>query len=155
MIEISDDRINSDIGRALVAALLDDLADRYGGHDVFHPTPEELAPPTGAFLVAHLDGVPVGCGGLRAHAEGVAEVKRMYVAPAGRRRGVARAVLRGLEARAAELGYARVRLETGTRQPEAMALYASSGYVAITPYGHYRDSAVSRCFEKDLHGTGS
>ncbi len=150
MIEVSDDRIDSDTGGALVRALLDDLAERYGGHDVFHPDPDELAAPSGAFLVARLDGVPVGCGGIRAHTEAVAEVKRMYVTPAGRRRGVARALLRSLEDRAAALGYARVRLETGTAQPEAMALYASSGYVPITPYGHYRDSAVSRCFEKHL-----
>jgi GNAT superfamily N-acetyltransferase len=136
---------------ALVDALLDDLAGRYGGRDAFHPDPASLAPPDGVFVVARLDGVPAGCGGFRRFADGVAEIKRMYVAPEARRRGVGQAVLADLEARARALGYGSIRLETGTNQPEAMALYEAAGYRAMVPYGHYRESPMSRCFEKDLH----
>ncbi len=81
---------------------------------------------------------------------GIAEIKRMYVAPQARRRGVARALLGALEADAHRLGYRGLILETGTRQPEAMALYESSGW-SITPrYGAYRAFASSRCYAKDL-----
>jgi GNAT superfamily N-acetyltransferase len=74
----------------------------------------------------------------------------MYVDPRFRGRGVARQVLGRLEARAERLGYGRLVLETGVRQPEAMALYASAGYEPIEPYGFYRTSPLSRCFAKTL-----
>jgi GNAT superfamily N-acetyltransferase len=76
----------------------------------------------------------------------------MYTAPEARRRGVSRAVLERLELIAAELGYRRLRLETGTAQPEAVALYESHGWERITPYGRYKDSPSSVCFAKDLAG---
>jgi GNAT superfamily N-acetyltransferase len=144
------DRIDSEVGRALVTALLRDLRERYGAEDPDEPAPADLAPPGGVFLVAWVDGEPVGCGGLRAHEGDVGEVKRMYVTPAARRAGVARTVLSELESRARELGYSRLRLETGIRQPEAIALYESFGYAPIEPYGLYRDEPMSRCFEKWL-----
>jgi GNAT superfamily N-acetyltransferase len=144
------DRIDSDVGRALVAALLRDLADRYGAEDPDEPSPADLAPPHGVFLVAWMEGEPVGCGGIRAHDGNIGEIKRMYVEPAARRAGVARAVLSELESRARGLGYSRLRLETGIRQPEAIALYESFGYAPIEPYGLYRDEPMSRCFEKRL-----
>jgi GNAT superfamily N-acetyltransferase len=150
VLELVARRIDDPDAAALVDALLGDLAGRYGGRDAFHPDPESLAPPGGGFVVARLDGAPVGCGGFRRFADGVAEIKRMYVVPEARRRGVARAVLADLEARARALGYTSIRLETGTNQPEAMALYEHAGYRAMVPYGHYRESPMSRCFEKDL-----
>ena len=150
VLELVARRIDDPDAAGLVVALLDDLAERYGGRDAFHPDPASLAPPDGEFVVARLDGVPVGCGGFRRFDDGVAEIKRMYVVPAARRRGVAAAVLADLEARAGALGYRSIRLETGTNQPEAMALYQRAGYRAMVPYGHYRESPMSRCFEKDL-----
>jgi GNAT superfamily N-acetyltransferase len=150
VVELVAGLIDDPDAAALVGALLDDLAERYGGRDAFHPDPRSLAPPDGVFVVARIDGVPVGCGGFRRFDDEVAEVKRMYVAPEARRRGVATALLADLEARARTLGYRSIRLETGANQPEAMALYQRAGYQAMLPYGHYRDSPMSRCFEKDL-----
>jgi GNAT superfamily N-acetyltransferase len=149
-IRLETDRIDSEVGAALVTALLQDLRDRYGAEDPDEPAPTDLAPPGGVFLVAWVDGQPVGCGGIRAHDADIGEIKRMYVTPPARRTGVARAVLGALESRARTLGYARLRLETGVKQPEAIALYESAGYEAIEPYGVYRSSPLSRCFEKHL-----
>ena len=79
-----------------------------------------------------------------------AEVKRMYVAAAGRRRGLARAMLAHLEDTARLAGAEVMVLETGIRQPEAIALYESSGYVPVPGFGFYRDSPISRCFARSL-----
>ena len=79
-----------------------------------------------------------------------AEVKRMYVAPRARHRGLARQLLGHLERTAREAGAEVMVLETGERQPEAIALYESSGYVPIPGYGYYRDSPVNRCFARPL-----
>lgn len=96
--------------------------------------PDELVAPFGACVVGYLDGEPVAVGAVKRLDEGVAEIKRMYVAPAGRSRGVARALLLALEGAARELGYARVRLDTGVSQPHAKALYLSTGYREIPDY---------------------
>ena len=145
-----DDRIDSPIGRELIAELLVELAARYGDPDPDEPSPIDLSPPRGAFLVAWTDGAALGCGGVRAHHGDVGEIKRMYTRPTARRRGIARLLLAEIEDRARTLGYARLVLETGTKQPEAMALYESFGYTSITPYGQYADYPESRCYAKDL-----
>lgn len=111
---------------------------------------EHLAPPNGIFLVAWLADVAVACGGVRRYDETTGEVKRMYVIPGARRQGLSRVVLTELEARAQAIGYTRLVLETGTRQPEAMALYESAGYESITPYGPRSDASYSRCYAKSL-----
>jgi GNAT superfamily N-acetyltransferase len=144
------DRIDSPVGTALVTQLNDDLRDRYGAEDTDQPWPKDLAPPGGIFLVAWWGKDPVGCGGVRLHEPGIGEIKRMYVDPRARRQGVARAVLTAVEEHALELGYTRLILETGIMQPEAIALYESHGYEAIPPYGHYKDSPLSRCYAKQL-----
>jgi GNAT superfamily N-acetyltransferase len=144
------DRLDSEAGGALVDALLDDLRARYGAEDPDRPGPADFGPPSGVFLVAWVGDEPVGCGGVRAHRGDVGELKRMYVKPGARRKGVARAVLVELEARARDLGYLRLRLETGVRQPEAIALYRAAGYEPIEPYGLYRDEPLSRCLEKRI-----
>jgi GNAT superfamily N-acetyltransferase len=99
------------------------------------------------------DGVPLGCGALRHLGGGVAEVKRMYVAPASRGRGVGKLVLAGLELAARERGWTTLRLETGPRQPEAVGLYLSAGYRSITAFGDYvgaADADDSLFFERTL-----
>lgn len=124
-------------GDALLAAMVDHLEATYAGRDR-RPgpgaTPEEMAAPGGAFVVGWLDGEPVACGGVRRLEDGAAEIKRMYVAPAARSRGVARALLAALEDAARALGYARVRLDTGPLQPHARTLYDSAGYTEIADY---------------------
>jgi GNAT superfamily N-acetyltransferase len=95
---------------------------------------DELRSPDGAYLVGYDDAEAVAGGGLRRLDEGVAEIKRMYVRPAARSRGVARELLGALERTARELGYERVRLDTGPKQVHGLALYRSAGYVDVPPY---------------------
>jgi GNAT superfamily N-acetyltransferase len=149
-VQLVQDRIDSPVGAALVTQLNDDLRDRYGAEDTDQPWPTDLAPPGGIFLVAWLDDEPVGCGGVRRHEPGIGEIKRMYVRPEARRKGIARALLKGVEEHARAFGYTRLILETGTQQPEAIALYESHGYEPIDPYGHYKSSPLSRCFAREL-----
>ncbi|MPZ85853.1 MAG: GNAT family N-acetyltransferase [Actinophytocola sp.] len=122
---------------ALIAEVQREYVARYGEEDYTPIDPAEFAPPNGLFLVAYLDGVPVACGGWRVHGDAEAELKRMYVSPLARGKGLARAVLAELERTAFAAGNRRMVLETGTRQPEALALYASSGYVAVPRFGFY------------------
>jgi GNAT superfamily N-acetyltransferase len=96
--------------------------------------PAELRPPAGAFYVGCEDDVAVAGGGLRRLGDGVAEIKRMYVRPNARGRGLAAALLRTLEEAARDLGYTRTRLDTGPKQVHAQRLYRSAGYVEIEPY---------------------
>ena len=106
---------------------------------------EPGTPPSAAdislVLVARDDeGRALGCGALRVLEDGVAEVKRMYVVQTARGRGVARAVLTGLEDAARDRGWTTLRLETGPRQPEAVALYTGAGYRPIAAFGSYVDA---------------
>jgi len=139
----------------LVAQVQAEYVLRYGGHDQTPVEPAEFSPPQGLFLVGWLDGAAVACGGWRVHEEPVAgrsavEIKRMYVAVAARRRGLARAVLAELERTAAVAGHGYAVLNTGTAQPEAIALYQTSGYRDIAAFGIYRDSPAARFFGKAL-----
>ena len=136
--------------RALEAELQQEYVERYGGADESPVDPAEFAPPGGVFVVGFADGEPVASGGFRRHSEQVAEIKRMYVVEDRRGVGYARRLLAELEARAAAVGYRRIVLETGLRQPEAIALYESSGYQPIEGFGFYADQALSRSFAKDL-----
>jgi GNAT superfamily N-acetyltransferase len=96
--------------------------------------PAELRPPDGAYLVGYEGAEALAGGGLRRLGDGVAEIKRMYVRPPARSRGVARALLQALEDAAASLGYAATRLDTGPKQVHAHRLYRSAGYVEVAPY---------------------
>ena len=96
--------------------------------------PSDFAAPGGAFIVVYLAGRPVAGGGVKRDADGVAEIKRMYVAPEARGRGLGRRLLEALEETARELGYARVRLDTGDRMPHAQAMFEAAGYHRIEDY---------------------
>lgn len=137
----------------LVTDLLTDLGARYNSSGDDTPVDaREFDSPNGAFLVAFLDGAPVGCAGWRSHGTDgeEAELKRMYTAPAGRRRGVARAVLRAVEDSAREQGRKRLILECGVKQPEAIAFYTANGYERIPDFGYYKGYPDVRSFGRTL-----
>lgn len=130
---------------ALVAAMVAEMRELYwdvrGGLDLNSPDmpkagPAELGPPGGTFLVGYLDGDAVCGGGLKRLPDGACEIKRMYVVPAARGRGLARELLHALEDAARGLGYAVVRLDTGPRQSHARKMYESDGYVEIANFNH-------------------
>lgn len=135
----------------LIAALDEELSVAYPPAQRFGRLPvEEIATGRGRFLVAWVDGVPVGCGAVGMRDEGVAELKRMYVVPTARGRGVSKAVLAALEAEAVALGAHRLVLETGDRQQAALGLYAGAGYARIPCFGAYAASPTSVCMAKTL-----
>jgi putative acetyltransferase len=101
-------------------------------------------------VIALESGRPVGCGAIKEYKSGVMEVKRMYVSPSGRKKGVATIILGELEKWALELSCERCILETGKRQPEAIGLYKKSGYKVIPNYDQYAGVENSVCFEKWL-----
>jgi putative acetyltransferase len=120
---------------------------RYPGLSEDEPT---AAPDFSIALVAYLGDAAVGCGAMRELEPGVGEVKRMFVVPEARGMGAARRVLGKLEAQAFALGFSALRLGTGLRQPEALALYESSGYRRIPLFGEYEGADVCVCYEKTL-----
>lgn len=140
----------------LVAQVQRFYESRYGTPDSAPIEVEELRPPTGELYVGYLGEEPVATGAWRRTAAGfedvepVVEIKRMFVTPAVQRRGLSRLVLAHLEDTAVRAGARAAVLETGARQPEAIALYVSCGYQPIPGYGWYRDSPLSRCFGKRL-----
>ena len=122
----------------LLEGLTEEYEARYGATDEMSSVDEsDWEPPDGAFLVLIEDGVVVAGGALRRLSADTCEVKRMWTAPAHRRRGYASAVLGSLEDAARDRGYSYLRLETGSAQPEARALYERRGYRQIPTYGIY------------------
>lgn len=101
-------------------------------------------------LLAYENETAVGCGAIKAYDTDTMEIKRMYVAPGFRGKGIASKVLVELEKWTAELGYEKCILETGTRQQSAIRLYEKSGYQRIPNYGQYAQASNSYCFEKML-----
>ena len=135
--------------QGLVAQVQAEYVVRYGGPDDAPLDADEMAPPAGLFLLGRLGGRPVAMGGWRTLHEGpvqgtrAAEVKRMYVTPDVRGLGYAKRMLAELERAAREAGHDWMVLETGLVQPEAIALYRSSGYVDVPPFGYYAASEES------------
>jgi len=145
---IAPARLDDPAALELIELVQGEYVVRYGGRDDAPIDVDEFLPPKGLFLVAWVDGVPAGCGGWRDLGDGRAEIKRMFTAAAYRNRGVARAVLAALERTAAQAGVEEIVLETGTVQPEAIALYESSGYRPTEGFGYYAGRPLSRSFVK-------
>jgi putative acetyltransferase len=122
---------------------------RYGTPDS-EPGPAPTSDDIAVFYVAYSDGVAVGCAGLRERDASEAEVKRMFVLPAHRGAGVSTALLAQLEQFGRERGYARLVLETGTEQPDAVRFYEREGFTRIPNFGYYVGSAHSLCYAKPL-----
>jgi putative acetyltransferase len=151
--EIRRERFDSETVRALADALEEELLSTYDGEpgsgglpaaSIFEPTKG------GAFLVGRVDGEAVACGGVARYDDATAEIRRMYVVPSARGRGLSRRVLAALEDEARALGYSFVRLETGNLQAAAIGLYVSAGFEPIPRYGPFANDPKSVCFEKRL-----
>jgi GNAT superfamily N-acetyltransferase len=149
-VDIRCEDLLSSVAQRLILALNTELESRYpeDGANFFRLDHDEVSEGRGAFLVAYVAGSPVGCGAVRRIDPGVVEVKRMYVEPTSRGRGVGRQILDALEAHARRLGASRLVLETGPRQPEAIALYRRAGFVEIPLFGQYMGSRFSVCMAK-------
>lgn len=135
--------------QTLVRLLDQDLAERDGAEHGFYAQFNKIDLIRHA-VVAYQADQPVGCGAFKEFELGTIEIKRMYVRPAHRQQGVARAVLRELEQWATKLHYTTAVLETGKRQPEAIALYERSGYAFTPNYGQYVGIDNSVCLRKPL-----
>lgn len=141
----------------LVEEVQQEYVARYGNRDETPIPPGYFEEPHGGFFVGYDGSEPLATGAWRRRTDvlalgssATAEIKRMYVAPAGRRRGLARAMLAHLELTAAGAGAEVMVLETGAEQPEAIALYGSAGYEPIPGFGFYKDSPLNRCFARRL-----
>ena len=128
-----------------------ELAQRYGIGQVQYDGYNRIV--NAEAIIAMDDKLAAGCGCIRSFAGETAEIKRMYVKPEYRGRGIAKELLKRLENRAMELGYKTAILETGCKQPEAIRLYEKSGYEHIPNYGPYTDMLDSVCFKKRLQTT--
>jgi GNAT superfamily N-acetyltransferase len=161
MLHVDPASPDSTIAAELIRRLSRELAERYpeetdGGMGDF--TPAQVTVPRSIFLVAWFGSDAVGCGGLRPFSgapEACAEIKRMFVEPSARGKGIGREILRELEAHARGFGYTRLCLETGVRQPEAVALYESEGFTAIPRYPPFEKNPHSLCFEKAIPPTAT
>jgi putative acetyltransferase len=151
-ITIAPEPFDSADARRLIDALDAHLSSRYTPEQRFGPNlkPAQLAPGLGTFVVAREDGRAVGCGAVRLLDPSTVEVKRMYVDPEMRGRGVAKEILAHLEDAGRELGAARAVLETGVYQDEAIGLYRRAGYREVDCWGEYTTSPTSVCYEKTI-----
>jgi putative acetyltransferase len=141
----------------LISQLNLDLYSRYPepGALIFGLETADIVDGVGGLLMAELDGDPVGCGAFRVMDEfpGSAEIKRLYVTLAGRGKKLGPALLAELERRAAAIGVRRFALETGPRQPEALRIFETAGYVVCEPWGQFIGKDFSVCMEKLItHG---
>lgn len=150
--------LSADVSRALIESLNAELSGVYSepGATHFRLDPGEVSGGRGAFLVVYLEGTAVGCGALRLLNAGTAELKRMYVSPPARGKGLGRRLVAALEAEARALGVRQLVLETGVRQAAALALYRATGFRPIPLYGEYCLSPeTSVCLGKELDAQGS
>src|SRR5688572_11956275 len=152
-VEIRRSTLASPDAARLIAALNAELKATFPepGATHFSLTGAEVGTGAGAFVVAYLDEVAVGCGAVRRLDEATAELKRMYVDSSVRGRGIGRALVEALEREARVLGITRIVLETGTRLAPAIRLYEAMGYKRIPLFGEYLSSPeTSLCFGKPL-----
>ncbi len=142
---------NSDF-RELVVLLDEDLQIRDGDEHSFYAQFNKVDK-IRYVVVAYEDGEAVGCGAIKEYAEGIMEIKRMFVRAERRGHGIAKSILSELETWAGELNFSECILETGLKQPEAIGLYQKSGYETIPNYGQYSGVENSVCMKKSLAQT--
>jgi putative acetyltransferase len=152
-IQIKQHPVESDVAITLIDELNEAIWERY---PEIRPTDSaqykqrNVLPSGTPFFVAYIDGRPAGCGAYRPMDATTVEIKRMYVKSSARRQGAGRAILKHLEEAARAAGFITARLETGTSQPEAIALYEQEGYSRIPCWPPYDQLPVSICMEKPL-----
>ena len=146
-----EDPSSPDVSR-LLSAFVDEVKKRYDSPpaDVGTFDPHLVAAPKSAFLVARQDGEAVGCGALVPIDEYNAEVKRMFVAREKRGLGIATMILEELERLAREFDYDAMRLETGDKQPESIALYGKAGFYRIPNFPPFENDRSAVCYEKKI-----
>ncbi|GIW34648.1 GNAT family N-acetyltransferase [Meiothermus sp.] len=149
-VHIQPEQPDSAVARALIAELDAILNAHYPPKSRHGYSVEKLIQQGVAFFVVYLDKQPVGCGGVQIVGSEYAELKRMYVRPAFRGRGVGKQLLAHLETYASERGIRLLRLETGVHQKEAIGLYQGFGFQRIPPFGPYFEDPLSICMEKKL-----
>lgn len=152
-VEIRRESIASATAARLIGALNAELLERYpedGTQNHFRLDHDEVAEGRGAFLIVYMHGAPVGCGAVRCLDADTAEIKRMYIEPDSRGRNLGQSLLAALEAEAKRLGVTRLVLETGPRQPEAIAVYRHAGFVPIAAFGEYQEHQLSTFLSKVL-----
>lgn len=140
--------------RNLIALLDENLSENYGEaqnyYSQFNKTDQIKH-----VIIAYIDGVAVGCGSIKEYDKETMELKRMFVHPDFRKRGIASQILNQLEYWAKDLGYEKTILETGDKQKEAVILYQQRGYQLIPNYGQYENMESSICMEKKLKDLSS
>ncbi len=149
-LSFSIERPNSTSAVSLIRELDEALLELYPGQWIHTLHPEDVTNPGLIFVVAYLEKESIACGALRPLGSETAEVKRMFVRAAHRGRGYSRRMLEFLESKALASGYHTLRLETGTKQKEAVGLYESAGYHTIPSFGEYVGNPYSLCYEKEL-----
>ena len=138
--------------QALLNAFVDEVQHRYDAApaDVGYFDPSVVSVPKSVFLVARVEGRAVGCGALVPLEDDVVEIKRMFVLPQERGHGIAKKILDRLQSLAQEFDYDRIRLETGTKQPESIALYGKSGFYRVPNFPPFENDHTAVCFEKRI-----
>jgi putative acetyltransferase len=146
-----EDPRSSDVSR-LLSAFVDEVRKRYEfpPADVGNFDPELVSVPRSVFLVARREGSAVGCGALIPIDQYCAEIKRMFVAKEERGLGIATMILNELERFAREFDYDAMRLETGVKQPESIALYGKAGFYRIPNFSPFEEDSSAVCFEKRI-----
>lgn len=151
-VRVTVERADAEVSRALQEAFFADIAARYPGWEPASSQsvePSDLAPPDGIWIVAYRDGRAIGCGGLQRLDDETGEVRRIFLEETERGLGTGRRLLVELEEHARRLGYRRVRLTTGDRQPQALGMFQSAGYQEIPPFTdgvftrHWMEKALS------------
>ena len=134
----------------LLSAFIEEVRKRYEEPpaDVGYFDPGLVSVPRSVFLVVRSEGKAIGCGALVPMGEEVVEVKRMFVVPSERGHGIAKKILEELERFAREFEYDAIRLETGVKQPESIALYGKDGFYRIPNFPPFENDATAVCFEK-------
>ncbi len=145
---IRTDSENSDF-KGLVRNLDADLAEKDGDDHRFYAQFNKIDK-IKFVVVAYENKKPLGCGAIKEYDSGTMEIKRMYVTPESRGKGIATKILSALENWATELSYRKCILETGKRQPEAIRLYRKNGYDLIPNYGQYAGVENSLCYAKEM-----